>query len=216
MADLYRWLLSWLSCPEPSCETPCDDDLTRKLLEIHRSYLDCQSQELTVVHAIRAGHLELVRCFLENGTDPDFGSVLHIAAEYQFDGILPLLLDYGADVTKRNSMGWTPLHAAANCNNEAAVQLLLARGAPPSAKTKKGETAMDLAVKRGYKGVCSILRKHYGLPPVAGRNRDLLADQNIDSTNPANESPEPWPEQRTRHRTGQVGIIQSADGAYWN
>jgi hypothetical protein len=55
-----------------------------------------------------------------------------------------LLLDKGASVNATNRDGNTPLHIAAFLCNEEIVRLLLQRGANPSLKNKRGETAVDV------------------------------------------------------------------------
>jgi ankyrin repeat protein len=71
-----------------------------------------------------------------------------------------LLLDRGADVNAADHRGYTPLLLAAQYDRDAPelVRLLLDRGADPTA-VAEGETALDLAAKRGETAVTRLLRE---------------------------------------------------------
>ena len=58
--------------------------------------------------------------------------------------VMTLLLDRGARIDDQDNRGRTALMIAAELNHEAAVDLLLARGADKSLKDKQGKTAGDL------------------------------------------------------------------------
>jgi len=55
-----------------------------------------------------------------------------------------ILLKAGVDVNGMNCDGWTPLHFAAENNDEIIVGLLLEYKADPTARTKDGKTPSDL------------------------------------------------------------------------
>jgi ankyrin repeat protein len=56
-----------------------------------------------------------------------------------------LLLDAGADVSRRAEEGFTALHSAAQSGDAALVRLLLDRGADPKLRTPDGKRAVDYA-----------------------------------------------------------------------
>jgi ankyrin repeat protein len=49
------------------------------------------------------------------------------------------------------------MHSAAANGNEALVELLLAEGADPEARTDDGKTPLDLAAERGHEVVATLL-----------------------------------------------------------
>jgi len=70
---------------------------------------------------------------------------------------MKLLLDAGADINKRNRIGWTPLHAAVYNDNEACTKLLLEAGADKDKADNDGLTALSLAAKKGYYEIVNLL-----------------------------------------------------------
>jgi ankyrin repeat protein len=58
--------------------------------------------------------------------------------------VMTLLIDRGARIDERDDRGRTALMVAAELNHEAAVDLLLSKGADKSLKDKQGKTAGDL------------------------------------------------------------------------
>ena len=63
----------------------------------------------------------------------------------------------GADIGIRGRQGLTPLHVAAGCGRAGMVQLLLHRGADPSAKDSGGRTPADTARRCGKDECAGIL-----------------------------------------------------------
>ncbi|HXA52955.1 MAG TPA: ankyrin repeat domain-containing protein, partial [Candidatus Acidoferrum sp.] len=71
-----------------------------------------------------------------------------------------LLLDHGADREARdNESGATPLYHAAAWGRTAMVELLLARGANPNARTKSGASPAEAAAKNGFPEAARLLQK---------------------------------------------------------
>ena len=62
-----------------------------------------------------------------------------------------------ADVLAKNKKGRTPLHAAADIGNLAAVEYLLSVGADVEAKDKEGNTARILANKKSHLSVVKAI-----------------------------------------------------------
>lgn len=58
--------------------------------------------------------------------------------------IIQVLLEYGADPSKKCNMGLTPLHIAAEENNKEWMKLLLDFGSDPNATTPKGLNFLDI------------------------------------------------------------------------
>lgn len=75
-----------------------------------------------------------------NGAHP-----LHRCAWRGFPEIAALLLQHGANVDCRNTMGATPLMNTAITNQPAVTKVLLQGGADRSIKNNEGKTALDIA-----------------------------------------------------------------------
>ena len=95
-----------------------------------------------LTHAIDYHHVEMVRCLLEAGADPDWnqtirgfkGSALHEALVASAPAeILELLLDKNANLEVADRIGRTPLGVAVAMGNERAISLLEQRGASQDA-----------------------------------------------------------------------------------
>ena len=75
-----------------------------------------------------------------------YGSApLTIACHYGSYEAAEALCAHGAELDTRENGQWTPLIAAAANGHPKICAMLLALGADPSLKTKKGKTALDLA-----------------------------------------------------------------------
>lgn len=115
----------------------------------------------TALHcAVSRGESECVRALLEAGSDieakNEFGatplasavSVL-VSERGRFNpDVIRILIDAGSDVNAARESGWTVLHSAVECNNVAAIGMLLDAGAEVSTADQRG-TALRLAVERG-------------------------------------------------------------------
>ena len=118
--------------------------------------------------AIYHGPLALVRALLDLGANPkhdDPGGFPPLfaaidRAEDDWLEVLRLLLDAGADVHQRGLNDYTALHFAACRNDAAAVRILLAHGADPSARTRIDEyaTPLEEAERFGHATGAAALR----------------------------------------------------------
>ena len=72
---------------------------------------------------------------------------IHIAATLGDADNLAFLLERGAPVSSRTSLGDTALHLAAAAAKPAAVELLLRQGAEPNARSPQGTTALHEALR---------------------------------------------------------------------
>lgn len=85
------------------------------------------------------------------------------------------LLNLGADVDARGYRNATPLMLAAVRGDSQMTNLLLSRGADPSAENDNGETAADYAKKRGFDDLATALARAPLPPQSAPPPRDPRA-----------------------------------------
>ena len=70
------------------------------------------------------------------------------------------LLECGADIEARDSLGETPLRRAVNCNRAGVATLLLAKGADPHSPGSKGLTPLLAARDSGMRRLLQAWAKH--------------------------------------------------------
>ena len=103
-----------------------------------------------------AGGGPVVRALVEGGAQVDACdgvkrcTALHMAARRGNTQVAGALLDCGADIEARDSLGETPRRRAVNCGKTEVASLLLSRGANAHAKNRKGTTPLqaDAAMKQ--------------------------------------------------------------------
>ena len=101
--------------------------------------LDASCLECAIYH----GPLAFIRTLLELGAEPNypdaagFPSLIAALSTGRLDrlAIIELLLAYGAGIEQRGINDYTPLHYAAASDDAQAIELLLAHGADPAART---------------------------------------------------------------------------------
>jgi ankyrin repeat protein len=71
--------------------------------------------------------------------------------------LIRLLLESGASVKATGATGITPLHLAASRGNQAAIDMLLAKGADKAVKMDNGQRPADLAREHGFPAVADAL-----------------------------------------------------------
>ena len=123
--------------------------------------------------AVYYNHEDIVQILLDRGADvnaraQDGDTILHCAASKGNIEIIQILLDRGANINARvgrmavsawNYQGETPLQWACASRKEAAVRLLLERGADAEIRDKNGRTAAEWAKARGCQEVVRLLSK---------------------------------------------------------
>jgi ankyrin repeat protein len=100
---------------------------------------------------------ELVR---RHGSETVSYVPLHEAAACEDDKMIQLLLEYGADVNRKDSKGVTVLHDAALCGNYAAVKFLLDSNTNIEAQDHDGRTPLHEAAEHGHMAVAKLLINH--------------------------------------------------------
>lgn len=128
--------------------------------------------------AIHQGKRDVVRAMLEfvdvgfrrkNGMTP-----LHMAAQYNDEALLRLLLDKGADVAAQDDRNDTTLHLAVPHENAELVKLLLERGADPATTNRMHHSAVFIAGRRPFKPVYRLLLEYTNIEYRTKQKRSLL------------------------------------------
>lgn len=150
-----------------------DLEALRKLLGEPPDFPNCRGPrgvgEIVLEYAIYWSPLAFVQTLLELGADPNyqdpagFPSLIAALSTERSDKLemLKLLLSFGASVEQRGVNDHTPLHYAASLDDPGAVELLLAHGADPSARTNIDdyETPLKLAARCGKAEAARALRR---------------------------------------------------------
>lgn len=122
--------------------------------------------------ACAEGDVALARVIVETGGARASASVgtkvlassapLHVASRYGHAGVAAVLLELGAVVDARDTIGMTPLHYAAGNGHLRTIEVLLGAGADtsssPSSESPGGATALDLAEMAGFHDAAALLR----------------------------------------------------------
>lgn len=164
-------------------------DLFRELIN-NGANLSMQGGD-ALLRAAELDRILIVEELLKLGVDPNhenmYGSALHAAADYGYTDILEMLLEYGADTdiqAKLDESDWTALMLAAEAGREDITRILLENGADVWLKDSEGETALDVARKRGHPKIVKMLEEAMRTPSSlkslarrslrrTGRGRDI-------------------------------------------
>jgi uncharacterized protein len=125
--------------------------------------------EIILQYAIYHSPVPFVRALLELGADPNYGegdgfpSLIAALSTNRLERyeIADLLLAFGANVQQRGFNDYTPLHYAAAKNDLRMLELLLAHGADPNAKTGIDEfsTPLEEAERRMFSEAAQVLKR---------------------------------------------------------
>ncbi|KAG8198720.1 hypothetical protein JTE90_023488 [Oedothorax gibbosus] len=117
-----------------------------------------------LLNPIKNGDIKKVMQLIVNGIDPNHKFVthknntpLHIAAFYGFQGIVHLLLQYGASMDAVNDDLETPLMLAVEKNHFPVVKCLILSGAQVEVKNENGSTAFHIAAKNNNIGIAKLI-----------------------------------------------------------
>lgn len=130
--------------------------------------MELASGDWPLVTAIALSPLRFIRQLLDLGADPNFEAldgfpslmeVLDVDRPDRCD-VMALLLLCGARTDQRGLNDWTPLHYAVVRRNLAAVELLLANGADPQARTRIDDdaTPLDVALAAGFTEAAALMQ----------------------------------------------------------
>lgn len=124
-------------------------ETVRRLAELGADTNTTNNKGNTALHK-KSANSEMTGILLEKSVKVDTRNfdgetALHLAA-HGYNGVLKLLLDYGASINGLDGRGRTALHRASSWSNghEASMQLLVERGANREIKDRNGATALDL------------------------------------------------------------------------
>jgi len=115
--------------------------------------------KLSLIRQVLLAHPEMVNARHKSlGGECDESTPLHYAVMKKDIAIVRLLLDYGADVNARNTLGHTPLRIATCIGEKYAMELLIGKGASLEAPDRaKRETPLHDAVARGDAQIIELL-----------------------------------------------------------
>jgi ankyrin repeat protein len=144
------------------------EDTVRILLDRGAKIETKDNDGQTALHlAARNGHEDTLRLLLDRGAeieaiDENGCKALHLAARNGLVETVRLLLDRGSEIQDQEyDMGRTPLFLAAiEAVHEAAVRLLLDRGASWETPEWGGCDVLEAAILEGHEAIAQILRQH--------------------------------------------------------
>jgi ankyrin repeat protein len=96
--------------------------------------------------AAAAAPLDVVDSFARTASARELGAALVVAGSFDRADVIGLLLERGADIAAQDAQGFTGMHWAGWYRNLAALEVLLARGAPLELCNRYGGTVLGTAV----------------------------------------------------------------------
>ena len=116
------------------------------------SSMDVRERCYVLDHAIRLGFVTVTRLLLENGASVNpkntyyyTGSPLHTACEEDTSvSMVKVLIEFGADLNKKDDFGETPLFKAVAEQKYAIAEVLIRKGADPYITNYRRKTFLDM------------------------------------------------------------------------
>ena len=135
-----------------------------------RAYRAVEAHDVELLPVLLDLFPELVRARGTNGND-----LLGMAGATCDERLVAILLERGADVTRANAHGWTPLHQAAYSDLPQMARMLLDAGAPVDVSARgDGGTPLVVALFWGNTTTAELLAEHgvaSAQPARSGRAR---------------------------------------------
>ena len=144
------------------CNLVDDDGLTPLAIACQRG------NTFAVEHLLQEENINV------NIVDKQFSTALHEACEYGSNKIVKMLCNKGAEISRANNDGVTPLHVACREGHSEVVNSLLLVGHEQkdgliSAKDNQGSVALHYAVESGVQSIVETLLLN-GADPIAQKN----------------------------------------------
>jgi serine/threonine-protein phosphatase 6 regulatory ankyrin repeat subunit B len=130
--------------------------------------IDINGQDSTgqsaLSHAVRMGHLEVVRLLVNEGADLNIrtnagNNALMLAVLAKSPAIVELLLTRAIDINNQNNVGDTALMLAAGTGQNDVLEMLLNEGADMQLRNKEKLNAFQIANSSGHEDTATILRE---------------------------------------------------------
>ena len=155
-----RTILSWAS-------QKGDDTTVAELLHCGADPNITDSSGISPLHqAVKADSENCLRLLIAAKAEVEvkdlYGRTPLSCAASRRSGVLEVLLKFGADMETQNRDGWRPIHLAVYYRRVQNVRHLMYAGADMYAQRPRGETVLDVAIRRN---VHSTLRVLLGLSP---------------------------------------------------
>jgi tetratricopeptide (TPR) repeat protein len=91
--------------------------------------------------------------------------------------IAQALVEYEADINKKDESGWSPLHICASWGHKDLMAFLISKGAKVDVRTREGETPLHIAVIKGNRDAAKVLTDKGA--DINARTKDLKTPMHI-------------------------------------
>jgi len=131
-------------------------DAERAKVKAERSLMRAiLNNDVTEFNKTLSSHSEIIDINFESSGKM---TPLHTAMAHGRVDMASSLIQRKANLNAINSIGYSPLMAAVNNGHEQCVQIALKEGANKSAKSIRGETALDLAGSKNFTNIVNMLK----------------------------------------------------------